>query len=717
MTEEFEQVESAHIRDDLLDSENRSRAWLEKSPVCTKVLDLDFNLLYMSCAGVNALKIDDVTAFYGKPYPLDFFPDAYSSRMLRNLKKAVATRGVVSQEGAIADTVGGELWFDATIVPVADERGELEYLIVISIDANERKKLEKELQRSHALFSQAEQMGKMGHWEWDVPTERLVACSDQYAAIFDMSQEEVMRRNNEISEGKLEEALEFFESDVVAFIHEDDRERYKKVTEAAYENKEAWDIEYRIISRENRVVHVLELGEPVLDEQGGLIRTFGTLQDITERKETEQQLNYQANHDALTGLINRREFEERTQRLLSTIGKNNSEHALCFIDLDQFKIVNDTCGHAAGDEMLHQLGSVLTNTVRHRDTLARLGGDEFGLLMEHCSLDDAHRVVESILQAINSYQFSWQGKVFKVSASIGLTPITEATSSVTSLLQDADAACYVAKDEGRNRIHVHHPGDEEMARRHGEMQWVARLNQALEKDQFLLYAQAIKPLNGDSSKHYELALRMIDETGGITLPGAFLPAAERYSMVSRLDRWVIEQSFEALVSHPAFLRRIDFISINLSGPSLADDPFLEFVIEQLHESGVDAQKICFEITETAAISHLNKAITFISTLHEFGCRFALDDFGSGLSSFAYLKNLPVDFLKIDGMFVRGIVDDPIDHAMVKSINEIGQTMGMQTIAEFVENDEIMGMLVKLGVDYAQGYGIGKPRPFDEILLE
>lgn len=717
MTEEFEQVEPAHIRDDLLDSETRSRAWLEKSPVCTKILDLDFNLLYMSCAGIEALKIDDVTAFYGKPYPFNFFPDAYSSRMLRNLKKAIATKEVVSQEGAVADTYGNELWFDATIVPVSNERDELEYLIVISIDVNERKKLEKELQKSHTLFSQAEQMGKMGHWEWDVTTERLVTCSDQYAAIFDMSQEDVMRRNNDIPQGKLEEALEFFESDVVAFIHEEDRERYKKVTETAYENKEAWNIEYRLISREKRVVHVLELGEPVLDELGRLIRTFGTLQDITERKEIEQQLNYQANHDALTGLINRREFEERAEQLLSTIGQDNSEHALCFIDLDQFKIVNDTCGHAAGDEMLHQLGSLLTNTVRQRDTLARLGGDEFGLLMEHCSLDDAHRVVDSILQAINSYQFFWQGKVFKVSASIGLTPITEATSSVTSLLQDADAACYVAKDEGRNRIHVHHPGDAEMARRHGEMQWVARLNQALEEDQFVLYAQAIRPLNGDSSKHYELTLRMIDQTGGIIRPGAFLPAAERYSMVSRLDRWVIERSFEALISHPAFLRRIDFISINLSGASLADDPFLGFVIERLHESGVDAQKICFEITETAAISHLNKAMAFISTLHEFGCRFALDDFGSGLSSFAYLKNLPVDFLKIDGMFVRGIVNDPIDHAMVKSINEIGQTMGMQTIAEFVENDEIKNILVNLGVDYAQGYGIGQPRPFDEILLE
>jgi EAL domain-containing protein (putative c-di-GMP-specific phosphodiesterase class I) len=247
------------------------------------------------------------------------------------------------------------------------------------------------------------------------------------------------------------------------------------------------------------------------------------------------------------------------------------------------------------------------------------------------------------------------------------------------------------------------------------MQWVARLDQELEKDRFRLYSQAIETLDGGETKHFELLLRMIDEKGEIILPGSFLPAAERYNMVSKLDSWVINHALNALVKHPAFVNKIDFVSINLSGPSLAEAAFLEFVIERLQESGLSAGKICFEITETAAISNLNKAITFISTLRGLGCRFALDDFGSGLSSFAYLKNLPVDYLKIDGMFVRDIVDDPIDHAMVKSINEIGQVMGMKTIAEFVESDEIKRMLKRIGVNYAQGFAIGKPQPFDQLL--
>ena len=715
MAKKLGRVEPIHIGHELLGSEQRSRLLLEKSPVCTKVLDLDFNLQYMSSAGISVLNIDDVTAYYGKPYPFHFYPEIFRTNMTRNLQTALATNEVITHEGSTLDIDGNELWFESTIVPVVDEQGEDECIIVISVDITQRKKLEKELRKSHALFSQAEQMGKMGHWEWDVISDTLVACSEQYAAIFDTTIEQALNPNSDLTVDRILDSKEAFDREVVEFIHEDDRDRYKQVTEAAYDQKIAWAIEFRINTRKGRILHVLELGEPVLDEQGRLIRTFGTLQNITERKETEKRLNYQANHDALTGLINRREFEKRAERLLSTIKPGRAEHALCFMDLDQFKIVNDSCGHTAGDEMLRQLGVVLSSTVRHRDTLARLGGDEFGLLMEHCSLDDAKRVVTSILSAIEGYHFSWEEKTFKVSISIGLVPITDATASVTALLQDADAACYLAKDNGRNRVHVHHAKDAEIAKRHGEMQWVTRLDQALEKDQFCLYAQAIEPIDGGMSKHFELLLRMIDEKGGIILPGSFLPAAERYNMVSKLDSWVVNRALNALVKHPAFVNQINFISINLSGPSLADATFLKFVIKRLQESGVSAEKICFEITETAAISNLNKATTFISTLRGLGCRFALDDFGSGLSSFAYLKNLPVEFLKIDGMFVRDIVDDPIDHAMVKSINEIGQVMGMKTIAEFVESDEIKRMLQKIGVNYAQGFAIGKPQPFDQLL--
>ncbi len=448
----------------------------------------------------------------------------------------------------------------------------------------------------------------------------------------------------------------------------------------------------------------------------GEITHFITIQDdVTHEYELTERLSYQASHDDLTGLANRGEFGRRAERLLSTIRQDKDEHALCYMDLDQFKIVNDTCGHMAGDELLRQLGAVLQREVRKRDTLARLGGDEFGVLMEHCSLGHAQRVADSLQKAIRDYQFSWDGHVFKLGVSIGLVAITDAIPNLSELMKQADAACYMAKDLGRNRIHVYRPEDTELAQRHGEMQWVARIHQALEENRFRLYAQSIVALDRSDDVHYELLIRMEDEEGQLIPPGAFLPAAERYNLIEKLDCWVVEQAFALLAAYPVFQNQINFISINLSGQSLTTPGVLDFILTQLEVSGVEADKICFEITETAAIAHLSTAIKFISTLRGRGCRFALDDFGSGLSSFAYLKNLSVDYLKIDGMFVRDMVDDPIDRAMVKSINEIGQVMGMQTIAEFVENDEIKGMLREIGVNYAQGYGIDKPRSFDELL--
>jgi diguanylate cyclase (GGDEF)-like protein/PAS domain S-box-containing protein len=443
----------------------------------------------------------------------------------------------------------------------------------------------------------------------------------------------------------------------------------------------------------------------------------GTIRDISEQKAAKDKLSYQASHDALTGLINRHEFEKRVSCLLTEFQNDKSYHAMCFMDLDQFKVVNDTCGHVAGDEMLRQLGKVLLGIVRKHDTLARLGGDEFGVLMEHCSLEQAHRVADEILKAVMDYQFFWEGNVFRIGVSIGLVAVTEANGNFTELFQQADAACYLAKDLGRNRVHAYHPDDAELATRHGEMKWVGRINQALDEDRFCLYAQPIVSLDGSDHRHYELLIRMLDEQGKVIPPGAFLPAAERYNLIERLDAWVIGKAFTLLAAHSVFLKQVSFISINLSGQSLTKPEVLDFIIAQLDSFGIEPNKICFEITETAAISNLSTAINFMSALKGLGCRFALDDFGSGLSSFAYLKNLPVDYLKIDGMFVKDIVDDPIDHAMVKSINDIGHVMGMQTIAEFVENDEIKVMLTEIEVDYGQGYGLGMPEPLTDLISQ
>ncbi len=439
--------------------------------------------------------------------------------------------------------------------------------------------------------------------------------------------------------------------------------------------------------------------------------------DITDRKKMDAKLSYQASHDALTDLISRYEFELRVTRLLSSLSKEKSAHAMCFLDLDQFKVINDTCGHAAGDELLRQLGRTLQKTIRKRDTLARLGGDEFGVLMEHCTLEQAHRVADNILRVVMDYQFSWDGKIFRIGVSIGLVAITETSGNFTDLLKQADAACYLAKDLGRNRVHAYHPDDTELAVRHGEMQWVGRINHALDENQLCLYAQPIILLDGDGDgrSHYELLVRMLDQYGDIIPPGAFLPAAERYNLIEKLDAWVVSHACTSLAAHNAFIDQVDFFTINLSGPSLTNQSFLESILSIFKETGVSPEKICFEVTETVAVSNLDSAISFIKNLKKIGCQFALDDFGSGISSFGYLKNLPVDYLKIDGMFVKDIVDDPIDRAMVKSINEIGQVMGMKTIAEFVENDDIKMMLKAIGVNYGQGYGLGKPEPLVDLI--
>ena len=437
--------------------------------------------------------------------------------------------------------------------------------------------------------------------------------------------------------------------------------------------------------------------------------------DITESRAAKEELHYHAIHDSLTGLINRHEFEHHANQIIAMVREDKHEHAMCFIDLDQFKVINDTCGHAAGDELLRQLGFLLRNTVRKGDTLARLGGDEFGVLMEHCSLESAQRQANSLLDALKEFRFNWGEDVFRVGASIGLVAITESTGNFTELFKQADAACYLAKDLGRNRIQVYRPDDIELANLYGEMQWVGRINKALEEDRLCLYAQPIVSLQNDSLKHYELLIRLLEKDGTMIPPGSFLPAAERYNLIGKIDAWVVEKACSLLAQYPDFVAQTDFISINLSGPSLTDKRFLQTILDNLAASGIAPGKICFEITETVAISNLDSANHLIATLKDKQCRFALDDFGSGISSFGYLKNLPVDFLKIDGMFVKDIADDAIDYAMVKSINEIGHVMGMKTIAEFVENDQVRDILADIGVDYGQGFGLGKPQPFTQIL--
>ncbi len=440
-------------------------------------------------------------------------------------------------------------------------------------------------------------------------------------------------------------------------------------------------------------------------------------EDITEARTLSEQLSYQAKHDALTGLFNRREFELRLLHALERSREDYSEHALCYMDLDQFKIINDTCGHVAGDELLRQLSTQLQKTVRPNDTLARLGGDEFAVLITDCDLERAVQTANALRQTIVDYRFLWGDSSFSIAVSIGLVPISHTSQSIASVLSAADTACYAAKDEGRNRIHIYQEDDAEIVRRYGEMEWVAKINSALEEDRFQLLFQSIKPigeLKEDKGCHYELLVRMRDEKGALISPDSFFPTAERYKYSVRVDRWVITRAFDWLAQHPQHLTALCLCSINLSGHSLGDAEFRHFVLEEFQRTGVPPHKICFEITETAAIANLSAATRFMKEIRDLKCQFALDDFGSGLSSFAYLKNLPVDFIKIDGLFVKDIAVDPIDYAMVKSINEIAKVMGKQTIAEFVENQVTIDMLGEIGVDYAQGYAISEPRPIHDL---
>ena len=464
-----------------------------------------------------------------------------------------------------------------------------------------------------------------------------------------------------------------------------------------------------LIRRDGNELYIESTASPIRDGKGSVTGGVLVFHDVSESRELNRRLSYHASHDILTGLVNRRELENRLERALKSARARETSYALLYLDLDQFKMVNDSCGHSAGDALLGQLGALLKSKIRWRDTLARLGGDEFGVLLESCSLDEAMNTAETLRVAIGEYKFVWEGRNFRLGVSIGVVPITADNESVATMLSAADSACAAAKEAGRNRIHSFQENDIDLMRRRREMQWAARINNALEEDRFELFRQTIKPLQTEEDgAHYEILVRMRDESGDIISPGLFIEAAERYGITPNIDRWVIRSAFRWLVSEADERERLTMCSINLSGLSLADEKFLPFVIEQFKMSGLDATKICFEITETAAIASYSQANRFINALKELGCMFALDDFGTGLSSFGYLKHFPVDFLKIDGSFVKEILHDPIDREMVRSINEIGHLTGKRTIAEFAENEEIITMLRGMGIDYAQGYGVSEP---------
>ena len=466
--------------------------------------------------------------------------------------------------------------------------------------------------------------------------------------------------------------------------------------------------------RSGTLLPVADSAAPIRDNDGNLRGAVMVFHDVSVARNLQRELTYQASHDPLTGLYNRREFDRELQRVLDRAGRDQHVHTLCYLDLDQFKIVNDTCGHAAGDQLLQKLTAHLQVKLRKADVLARLGGDEFGLLLMHCTIQRAMEVSETLRQVINEFRFSWHGKSFQIGVSIGLVEMNSTLGSSAEALAAADMACYAAKEDGRNRVHVYRPDDQELLQRREQMGMVAAVQRALAEDHLELHAQIIVPVSESITvPHYEILVRMRDPDGNLVSPGAFIPAAERFQLMSSLDRWVVQHSLH-FAAHRARIGQPVELSINLSGQSLSEDQFLDYVIEHISRSGVLPEYLCFEITETAAINNMARAVRFMTAIRKLGCHFALDDFGSGMSSFGYLKNLPVDFLKIDGSFVRNIDVNPVDQAMVKAVQDVARLMNMRTVAEFVENQASLDTLKSIGIDRAQGYFLGRPMPLIEL---
>jgi len=455
---------------------------------------------------------------------------------------------------------------------------------------------------------------------------------------------------------------------------------------------------------------------PIRDRAGQTVGGVLVIQDMSRERQYAARLSNLASHDALTGLLNRREFEQRLRAIVERREADEGHHAVLYLDLDQFKVVNDTSGHAAGDELLRQIGALLRPRLREGDVLARLGGDEFGVLLPHCPPAPALRIAEALRKAIVDFRFAWSNRAFTIGVSIGLVNLAEGPHTLASVLSAADAACYLAKDNGRNRVQVYRPEDSEVTTRRGEMEWVHRLHRALAEDRLCLYAQPMQAMHGVAGVvlHHELLVRLVDEGNELIPPIEFIPAAERYHLMPSIDRWVIRTAFRVLADKRAAgdgAAMTGTYAINVSGASIGDDQFLDYVRENFARFNIPHSMICFEITETTAVTSLSKAADFIGALRAPGCRFALDDFGVGVSSFTYLKQLPVDYLKIDGSFVRNMLQDPVDAAMVEAIHRIGRVMGKQTIAESVETAAALEALRSVGVDFAQGNAIAPPALF------
>lgn len=511
--------------------------------------------------------------------------------------------------------------------------------------------------------------------------------------------------------------IEFMKDGTVTYANPASLHVFPDLKMSATKHEVLADIElhYSELEKDLKLIRDIQIGESTYeqnityDPDTNLLRMY--VWDITKLRNLSVKMSYQASHDALTNLHNRREFERRLNQATEDAKINHKTHSICFMDLDKFKVVNDTCGHVAGDELLKQVSSLIASNIRDTDTIARLGGDEFGLLLNSCPVEKANILAEKIRKSIDNFRFQWDNKTFRIGICIGIVTLDNRSGTVKEILSAADTACYLAKEQGRNRIHIYENDEASVVKHTNEINWINRINDALDQNKFVLYFQKITAVNPQGKDHYEVLIRMIADDGSTIPPSSFIPSAERFDIMPSIDHWVIKNTL-LILSQPQY-QNLHF-SINLSGQSLSDKSFMQKCIVQIENSEVNADRLCFEITETAMIANLSNAIHSVSILRELGCKVSLDDFGSGLSSFSYLKNLPVDFLKIDGSLIRELENDPINVTMVESIIHIGHSMGLKTIAEYVENDAILKIVTAMKIDFVQGYGIARPVPLEEL---
>jgi len=468
-----------------------------------------------------------------------------------------------------------------------------------------------------------------------------------------------------------------------------------------------------LISRADASEHSIELSAtPMRNAAGEQVGAVVLLHDVSEQRGLARQMSYQATHDALTGLVNRREFERRLEEAIDSGHRGDGQHVLCYLDLDRFKVVNDTSGHLAGDSMLREVAKLLRDAVRDSDTVGRLGGDEFGMLLVGCPLEKARQIADDVCRSVGDHRFVWRDRIFNIGVSVGLVEISRESGTIEELLTAADSACYVAKKQGSGRVAVYSARDEALARHTGEIQWLQKLQSALKESRFQLFHQPIVPAYGTNGggPAMEVLVRLQDEDGHQVPPAEFVRAAERYRLMGLVDRWVVQTTLAALGRGAIPVPSDRCVAINVSGQTLADSQFLEFVVECLDSTGVAPSQVCFEISETAVVANLDHARRFVGVLHGMGCQFALDDFGSGMGSFSNLKSLPIDYLKIDGSFIRNLARDSVNQAMVTAMIKLARTLNFKVIAEQVEDSSALDAARRMGVDFVQGYAIARPLP-------